>query len=133
MTVRPILIVDDDPAVRDVVRQMLTLEGYAVVEAATGVEGVQPVAAARAAAGHPRYSHAEDEWSRSVGAHSPARRHARDDAHAQGRRRRQGARLRTRRGRLPVQALQQPRIDRARQGRAAPHLRTAVRSTNPPN
>jgi DNA-binding response OmpR family regulator len=41
MTVRPILIVDDDPAVRDVVRQTLTLEGYAVVEAATGVEGVR--------------------------------------------------------------------------------------------
>ena len=41
MTVRPILIVDDDPAVRDVVRQTLTLEGYAVVEAATGVEAVR--------------------------------------------------------------------------------------------
>ena len=40
MTVRPILIVDDDPAVRDVVRQTLTHEGYAVAEAATGVEGV---------------------------------------------------------------------------------------------
>ena len=40
MTIRPILIVDDVPAVRDVVRQTLTLEGYAGVKAATGVEGV---------------------------------------------------------------------------------------------
>lgn len=40
MTRRPILIVDDDAAVRNIVRQVLTLEGYAVLEAATGREGV---------------------------------------------------------------------------------------------
>src|SRR5512139_757051 len=40
MTRRPILIVDDDSAVRDIVRQVLTLEGYTVIEAATGREGV---------------------------------------------------------------------------------------------
>ena len=36
MTPRPILIVDDDFAVREIVQQVLTLEGYAVIEAATG-------------------------------------------------------------------------------------------------
>ncbi len=41
MTPQPILIVDDDPALREVVRQLLTLEGYAVLEAANGVEGVR--------------------------------------------------------------------------------------------
>ena len=41
MTPRPLLIVDDDPAVREVVRQVLTLEGYAVLEAATGRAGLQ--------------------------------------------------------------------------------------------
>jgi DNA-binding response OmpR family regulator len=41
MTPRPILIVDDDPAVRAIVRQVLALEGYAVLEAATGREGLQ--------------------------------------------------------------------------------------------
>jgi DNA-binding response OmpR family regulator len=41
MTVQPILIVDDDPEVREVVRQMLTREGYAVLEAATGLEGTR--------------------------------------------------------------------------------------------
>ena len=40
MTFRPILIVDDDPDVREVVQQVLTLEGQAVIEAATGLEGV---------------------------------------------------------------------------------------------
>ena len=40
MTPQPILIVDDDSAVRDIVRQVLTLEGYAVVEAATGRAGL---------------------------------------------------------------------------------------------
>ena len=40
MTPRPLLIVDDDPAVRDIVRQVLTLEGYAVLEAATGRAGL---------------------------------------------------------------------------------------------
>jgi len=41
MTPRPILIVDDDATVREIVRQVLTLEGYAVIEAATGWAGVQ--------------------------------------------------------------------------------------------
>ena len=41
MTPRPLLIVDDDPAVREIVRQVLTLEGYAVLEAATGRAGLQ--------------------------------------------------------------------------------------------
>ncbi len=41
MTRQSILIVDDDPAVREVVRQVLTLEGYAVIEAATGQAGVR--------------------------------------------------------------------------------------------
>ncbi len=41
MTLPPILIVDDDPDVREIVRQVLTLEGYAVSEAATGLEGIQ--------------------------------------------------------------------------------------------
>jgi DNA-binding response OmpR family regulator len=41
MTIRPILIVDDDSAVRDIVQQVLTLEGFAVFEAATGRAGVQ--------------------------------------------------------------------------------------------
>ena len=40
MTPQPLLIVDDDSAVREVVRQVLTLEGYAVVEAATGRAGL---------------------------------------------------------------------------------------------
>ena len=41
MTPQPLLIVDDDFAVREIVRQVLTLEGYAVVEAATGRAGLQ--------------------------------------------------------------------------------------------
>jgi two-component system response regulator RegX3 len=40
MTPRPILIVDDDFAVREIVQQVLALEGYAVIEAATGRAGV---------------------------------------------------------------------------------------------
>lgn len=41
MNQQPILIVDDDPAVRNIVRQVLALEGYTVFEAATGREGLQ--------------------------------------------------------------------------------------------
>ena len=41
MTIRPILIVDDEAAVRDIVQQVLTLEGFAVFEAANGRAGVQ--------------------------------------------------------------------------------------------
>jgi DNA-binding response OmpR family regulator len=41
MRQQPLLIVDDDPAVREVVRQVLTLEGHTVLEAATGRAGVQ--------------------------------------------------------------------------------------------
>jgi DNA-binding response OmpR family regulator len=41
MTRRPILIVDGEPDVREIVRQVLTLEGYAVLDAATGAEGVR--------------------------------------------------------------------------------------------
>ena len=41
MSPQPILIVDDDPQLRALVRATLTVEGYAVVEAANGVEGVR--------------------------------------------------------------------------------------------
>jgi DNA-binding response OmpR family regulator len=41
MTIRPILIVDDEAAVRDIVQQVLTLEGFVVFEAANGRAGVQ--------------------------------------------------------------------------------------------
>lgn len=37
---RPILVVDDDPAVRDVLALTLLLEGYAVREAADGAEAL---------------------------------------------------------------------------------------------
>ena len=40
MMQRPILIVDDDFAVREIVQQVLTLEGFAVIEAATGRAGM---------------------------------------------------------------------------------------------
>jgi CheY-like chemotaxis protein len=40
MTQRPILIVDDDFAVREVVQQVLALEGFVVIEAATGRAGM---------------------------------------------------------------------------------------------
>ena len=41
MTPQPILIVDDEPQLRAIARKTLTVEGYAVVEAANGVEGVR--------------------------------------------------------------------------------------------
>lgn len=41
MNTPPILIVDDEPDLRDLVRAALVSEGYAVVEATTGREGVQ--------------------------------------------------------------------------------------------
>ncbi len=41
MTSQPILIIDDDAKVCEVVRQALTPEGHAVIEAATGWEGLQ--------------------------------------------------------------------------------------------
>ncbi len=41
MTSQPILIIDDDLDMREVVRQALISEGYAVIEAATGSEGLQ--------------------------------------------------------------------------------------------
>ncbi|CAG0996849.1 partial Transcriptional regulatory protein WalR, partial [Anaerolineae bacterium] len=41
MTSQPILIIDDDPDMREVVRQALISEGHAVIEAAAGWEGLQ--------------------------------------------------------------------------------------------
>ncbi len=41
MTSQPILIVDDEADVREVVQQVLTLEGYAVNEATNGLEGMR--------------------------------------------------------------------------------------------
>ena len=41
MTGQSILIVDDDPDVREVMRQGLTHEGYAVIGVATGMEGIE--------------------------------------------------------------------------------------------
>src|SRR5512139_2227185 len=40
MTVQPILIIDDDAELREVVRQALTREGYTVIEATSGLEGL---------------------------------------------------------------------------------------------
>jgi two-component system cell cycle sensor histidine kinase/response regulator CckA len=37
---RAILVVDDEPAVRDVQRRTLEAEGYAVTEASSGLEGI---------------------------------------------------------------------------------------------
>lgn len=41
MTPQPILIVDDEPQLRAIVRATLTAEGYAVLEAANGLDGVR--------------------------------------------------------------------------------------------
>jgi DNA-binding response OmpR family regulator len=41
MRQQPILIVDDDEVVRDIVREVLALEGFLVLEAATGRAGLQ--------------------------------------------------------------------------------------------
>ncbi len=38
---RPILIIDDDPAIRATVADILTSEGYAVATAINGVDGLQ--------------------------------------------------------------------------------------------
>src|SRR5437879_11331277 len=42
-TGRPVLVVDDDKAVRDVVLMTLLLEGYPVREAADGAEAIQAI------------------------------------------------------------------------------------------
>ena len=40
---RPILLVDDDPAIRDVVRQVLVDHGFRVVEAQGGAEALRAI------------------------------------------------------------------------------------------
>ena len=39
----PVLVVDDDPGIRELIEELLTDEGYAVVAAANGAEAVQMV------------------------------------------------------------------------------------------
>jgi len=38
---RTVLVIDDDPAVRELMRRFLSKEGFAVVEAGTGDEGFE--------------------------------------------------------------------------------------------
>lgn len=45
MTRAPVLIIEDDPAIRHVLREALTDEGYQVVEATNGQEGLDALAA----------------------------------------------------------------------------------------
>ncbi len=42
-----VLVVDDDPAIRLVVKQNLTLEGFEVLEAADGIEAMQQITKAQ--------------------------------------------------------------------------------------
>ena len=41
MAIATVCVIEDDEGIRDIVRDLLTDEGYAVIEAATGLEGKQ--------------------------------------------------------------------------------------------
>jgi urea transport system substrate-binding protein len=47
MTDGPILVIDDDPAILDTVAEILQFEGYPVITAANGAEGLQYVEQSR--------------------------------------------------------------------------------------
>ncbi len=70
---RPVLVVEDDPAVREIVRRALSLEGLKVLEAANGIEALARMAETPAEPHPPRSDDARARWIRIHRGGSPQR------------------------------------------------------------
>ena len=120
MTKGRILVVDDEPQIRRVLRATLTAQGYEVVDARTGEDALDRAARQPLPARSARHEHARHRRPRNLPRDPRHQRGLGHHAHRPRLRARQGGRARRRRRRLHHQTLRHARTARAHPRRAAP-------------